>query len=75
MRGDASKVLGPAPKLVLAMALYQKGEVAEARKALAAAVAGHDWSPADVRNQDGWICHSLRREAEAMIPADPPAKR
>jgi eukaryotic-like serine/threonine-protein kinase len=67
MRGDASKVLGPAPKLVLAMALYQKGEVAEARKALAAAVASHDWSPSAVRDQDGWIYHSFRREAEAMI--------
>jgi serine/threonine-protein kinase len=75
MQGEASKVLGPAPKLVLAMALQQKGEVAEARKALAAAVAGHDWSPANVRDQDGWIYHSLRREAEAMIRADPPTRR
>jgi serine/threonine-protein kinase len=75
MRGAASRVLGPAPKLVLAMALYQKGEVAEARKALATAVAGHNWSPANVRDQDGWIYHSLRREAEAMIPSDPPAKK
>ena len=75
MRGETSKVLGPAPKLVLAMALYQSGEVGEARKALAAAAASHDWSPSAVRDQDGWIYHSLRREAEAMIPADPPAKR
>jgi serine/threonine-protein kinase len=75
MRGEASKVLGPAPKLVLAMALFQKGEVAEARKVIAAAIAGHDWSPANVRDQDGWIYHSLRREAEAMIPFDPPTKR
>jgi serine/threonine-protein kinase len=71
MRGEASKVLGPAPNLVLAMALYQSGEIAEARKALAAAIAGHDWSPANVRDQDGWIYHSLRREAEAMIQPDP----
>jgi serine/threonine-protein kinase len=75
MRGDASRVLGPAPKLVLAMGLYQKGEVAEARKTLSAAVAGHDWSAANVRDQDGWIYHSLRREAEAMIPAALPAKQ
>jgi eukaryotic-like serine/threonine-protein kinase len=74
MRGEASRVLGPAPKLVLAMALYQQGEVAEARKALAAAVAGHDWSPTNARDQDGWIYHSLRREAEAMIQADPPKR-
>jgi serine/threonine-protein kinase len=75
MRGPASRVLGPAPKLVLAMALYQKGEVTEARKALTEAVGGHDWRPANVRDQDGWIYHSLRREAEAMIPPDPPTKR
>jgi eukaryotic-like serine/threonine-protein kinase len=75
MRGGASNVLGPAPKLVLAMALYQRKEVGEARKALAAAVADHDWSSANVRDQDGWIYHSLRREAERMIPADPPTKR
>jgi len=75
MRGNASKVLGPAPKLVLAMTLHQKGEVTEARNTLAEAVASHDWSPANVRNQDGWICHSLRREAESMILADPSAKR
>ena len=75
MRGDTSKVLGPAPKLVLAMALYQSGEHAEASKAYTAAVAGHDWRPANARDQDGWIYHSLRREAEAMISADPPTKR
>lgn len=79
MRGEASKVLGPAPKLVLAMALYQKEEVTEARKTLAAAIASHDWSPANVRDQDGWIYHSLRREAEAMIPPisspSPPTRR
>ncbi|VTR96238.1 serine threonine protein kinase : Tetratricopeptide repeat protein,protein kinase family protein OS=Singulisphaera acidiphila (strain ATCC BAA-1392 / DSM 18658 / VKM B-2454 / MOB10) GN=Sinac_4434 PE=3 SV=1: Pkinase: TPR_11: TPR_2 [Gemmata massiliana] len=75
MRGDAAPVLGPAPKLILAMTLYRKGEVAEARKTLAAAVASHDWSPAAVRDQDGWIYHALRREAEALISADRPTKR
>ena len=34
-----------------------------------------DWSSANVRDQDGWIYHSLRREAEAMIPAGPPTKQ
>jgi tetratricopeptide (TPR) repeat protein len=67
MRGDASRVLGPAPQLVLAMALHQSGQTDEARKTLANAVAGHDWSPAKARDQDGWIYHSLRREAEQMI--------
>ncbi|QEL16325.1 protein kinase domain-containing protein [Limnoglobus roseus] len=75
MRGEASRALGPAPKLVLAMALHQSGQVADARQALAAAVTGHDWSASAVRDQDGWICHALRREAETMIPADPPTKK
>jgi serine/threonine-protein kinase len=67
MRGDASKVLGPAPGLVLAMALHQKGQEAEARKTLAAAVVSHDWRADRVRNQDDWIYHVLRREAEGLI--------
>ena len=43
MRGEASGVLGPAPRLVLAMALHQSGRAAEARKTLAEAVLAHDW--------------------------------
>lgn len=75
MRGPASKVLGPAPKLVLAMSLYRKGEIAEARKTLTEAIASHDWSAAKARDQDGWVFHCLRREAESMVRADPAAKR
>jgi eukaryotic-like serine/threonine-protein kinase len=67
MRGDASRVLGPAPGLVVAMALHRDGQVVEARKTLAAAVTSHDWRAARVLDQDGWIYHSLRREAESMI--------
>jgi serine/threonine-protein kinase len=67
MRGDASRVLGPAPRLVLAMARHQCGQAAEAREALAAAVLGYDWRANQVRDLHGWICHALRREAEGMI--------
>ena len=70
MRGDADRVLGPAPRIVLAMALHQNGQVEEARKALAAAVLAHDWKADQVRDQDGWISHVLRREAEALILPD-----
>jgi serine/threonine-protein kinase len=74
MRGGASGVLGPAPRLVLAMAVHKSGQsVQEARKALAAAIVGYDWAPAAVRDQDGWIFHALRREAERMILPDLPA--
>jgi serine/threonine-protein kinase len=67
MKGDASRVLGPAPRLLLAMALQRKGEAAEARKQLAEAVLSFDWRPGNVRDQDGCICHILRREAETLI--------
>jgi serine/threonine-protein kinase len=67
MRGDASTALGPAPRLVLAMALHKKGRVAEARHTLAAAVLAHDWRANQVRDQDDWIYHALRREAEGII--------
>jgi serine/threonine-protein kinase len=73
LRGDASRVLGPAPRLVLAMALHRSGQVEEARRTLAAAVPAHDWSASRVRDQDDWIFHVLRREAEAMILPDLPA--
>jgi serine/threonine protein kinase/tetratricopeptide (TPR) repeat protein len=71
MQGEASRVLGPAPRLILAMALHKLGRVEEARKTLAEAIASHDWIPAQVRDQDDWICHVLRHEAEALILPEP----
>jgi eukaryotic-like serine/threonine-protein kinase len=73
MRGDASGVLGPAPRLVLAMALHRSGKAAEARKMLAAAVLAHDWRANLVRDRDGWMYHVLRREAEGIILPNLPA--
>ncbi len=67
MRGEADAMPSPAPRLVLAMALQQSGRAAEARKTLAEAVLSHDWRGTKVRDQDGWICHVLRHEAERMI--------
>src|SRR5262245_30444494 len=70
MEGDASGVLGPAPRLVLALSLHRSGQVMEARKTLAAAILAHDWRAMQVHaldQQNGWIYHILRREAEALI--------
>jgi hypothetical protein len=50
-------VLGPAPRLVLAMALHENGRAEEARKTLAEAILAHDWRAVNVRDQDGWIVH------------------
>ena len=72
LRGDAAAVPGPSPRLVLAMALHQSGQAAEARKVLADAVRSHDWRPERVRDHDDWIRHVLRREAEGLILPDQP---
>ena len=73
MTGEAASVLGPSPRLVLAMAQYQKGQKDQARKTLAAAVASYDWSTSKAGSHDDWIAHVLRREAEALIHSDLPA--
>jgi serine/threonine-protein kinase len=73
MRGEARHVPGPAPRLVLAMALYRSGQVEEARQSLAAAVLAHDWRASQVSNHNDWLFHVLRREAEALIVPDLPA--
>jgi eukaryotic-like serine/threonine-protein kinase len=73
MRADVFRTLGPAARLVLALALHRNGQTAEARKALANAILVYDWRAAQVRDKDGWICHALRREAEQLILPDLPA--
>jgi eukaryotic-like serine/threonine-protein kinase len=72
MEGEASGVMGPAPRLVLAMAQHDQGQKQQARKTLAKAFA-FDWSAAQADSRDVWICHILRREAEALILPDLPA--
>jgi tetratricopeptide (TPR) repeat protein len=73
MQGEASGVLGPAPRLVVAMALHRSGKLVEARKTLATAILAHDWRATQVHWHDDWICHSLRREAERLILPNLPA--
>jgi serine/threonine-protein kinase len=73
MRGEASQLSGPAPRLVLAMALHRSEQEAEARRTLAAAVLAHDWRAHRVLEEYGWMCHVLRREAEGLILPDLPA--
>jgi serine/threonine-protein kinase len=67
MEGEASAVMGPAPGLVLAMALHDQGNDKRARQTLARAVVAFDWNAAQADAQDIWIAHILRREAEALI--------
>jgi tetratricopeptide (TPR) repeat protein len=72
MQGGASRIMNPAPRLILAMSQHRSGLVEEARKTLAEAILAHDWRPARVNDQDDSIRHILRREAEAMILPDLP---
>ena len=44
MEGEASKVMGPAPRLIVAMARHDQGQKKQARKTLAMAVVAFDWS-------------------------------
>jgi serine/threonine-protein kinase len=70
MTGEASQAaeyLGPSPRLVTAMSLYQIGKNEEARKLLAEARLSYDWSPENATSRESWIAHILRREAEALI--------
>ena len=73
MTADARTVMGPAPRLVVAMAEYRSGQQQEARKTVAGAISGFDWSAAQVGSRDHWIWHILRREAEALMLPKLPA--
>jgi serine/threonine-protein kinase len=67
MSSEAGRVMGPGPRLVIAMAQYRKGDVAEARKTLADAITRFDWNLRHADRRDHFIMHILRREADAMI--------
>src|SRR5262249_9689730 len=73
MEREASVVLGPAPRLGLAMARSRQGKKEDARRTLAAAVLAFDWSAARANGTDAFIFHILRREAESTILPNLPA--
>jgi eukaryotic-like serine/threonine-protein kinase len=73
LEGEASHVLGPAPRIVLAMARYRRGDRQEARQTLASAIIDHDWRTASAGEMEIWMYHVLRREAEAMMFPSLPA--
>jgi serine/threonine-protein kinase len=71
MNGEAASVMGPSPRLVLAMAQYQKGQKDQAGQTLEAAARSYDWNTAKADNHEAWIAHILRREAESLIQPEP----
>jgi serine/threonine-protein kinase len=66
MNAKANRVMGPCPRLVIAMAKYRLGDKQTARSLLAAEIEAVDWQ---VRSHDQWIWHVLRREAEGLLNA------
>jgi serine/threonine-protein kinase len=73
LRAEPSVDLGPAPRLVLAMALHRNGERTEARTVLEKVVLSRDWRASQAGDPEGWLYYVLRREAEALILPDLPA--
>ena len=61
------------PRLALAMAQFQSGSKAEAKKTLAAAVRAYNWMESQADHPTAWVSHVLRREAEALILPELPA--
>ncbi len=61
------------PRLALAMAQFQSGSKAEARKTLAAGVSAYNWMESQADHPTAWASHVLRREAEARVLPDLPA--
>lgn len=65
--GESSPgMLGPMPLLIRAMAQHRLGDDRDARDVLAQAIASYDWD-ANPATREAWMCHILRREAEAAI--------
>jgi tetratricopeptide (TPR) repeat protein/tRNA A-37 threonylcarbamoyl transferase component Bud32 len=67
IQGEALRVHGPLPHLVVSMAQARTGHRDLALGSLATAIGMYDWKLSHIRDQDGCIYHSLRREAESVV--------
>jgi tetratricopeptide (TPR) repeat protein len=65
--GEVGEILGPAPRLVLAMAQCRQGQFDRAKATLKQAVPMFDWTAVKANNREAWMYHILRRQAEATI--------
>jgi serine/threonine-protein kinase len=68
---ETMRVLGPAPRLLLAMCQFRLGQSELARENYAAATASFDWDLTKATNADSWRYHLLRREAESLLGPSP----
>lgn len=69
LEGEAAKVLGPAPRLVLALAEHSLGHTEKARKTFDSARIDFDWEKFAPEARETWMNSILRREAEAALGA------
>jgi serine/threonine-protein kinase len=69
--GDTQRVLGPAPRLLLAMVQHRLGKAEAARDSFRAAVASYVWDAKSATDREAWMNHLLRREAETVLGSKP----
>ena len=69
--GDTQQVLGPAPRLLLAMVQHRLGKADAARASFRAAVAAYVWDVKRATDREAWMYHLLRREAETVLASKP----
>ena len=68
---DTQQVLGPAPRLLLAMVQHRLGKADAARASYCAAVAAYVWDVKRATDREAWMFHLLRREAETELASKP----
>jgi tetratricopeptide (TPR) repeat protein len=69
--GDVLLILGPAPRLLLAMVQHRLGKKDAARESLSTATAVFDWDVKKATDREAWMYHLLRREAEVVLASKP----
>ncbi len=68
---DTLRILGPAPRLLLAMVQHGLGKADAAGDTFNAAAASYVWDPKKATDREAWMYHLLRREAETVLASKP----
>ncbi len=65
--GKTQRVLGPAPRLLLAIVQHRLGKADAARETFRAAAASYVWDEKKATDREAWMCQLLRSEAETVL--------
>jgi tetratricopeptide (TPR) repeat protein len=65
--GKTQRVLGPAPRLLLAIVQHRLGKADAARETFRAAAASYVWDEKRATDREAWMCQLLRSEAETVL--------